>query len=168
MRQSVHVSEAQVSSASRRAVSHGDAVVVEQVRQPLLPGAAPGIPLKQRHEHAKTNRLSLCAVRLKPLTEPSGPRSAYRELLYDLLQQVGVGQQLAVERDVLQQRAQDPAQLRQLVLAQVGQLQRLQQHPQQAGDGGERRHAGSPYGLPGERDAERSGEAGHKGPIHFH
>lgn len=51
---SVHVSEARVSSASRRAVSHGDAVVVEQVRQPLLPGAASGKPLEPTQRDQST------------------------------------------------------------------------------------------------------------------
>lgn len=86
-------------------------------------------------------------------------RFTYRELLYDLLQQMGVGQQLAVKRDMLQQRAQDAAHLRQLVIAQVVQLHGLQEHPQQAGDGAQRRHASSPYRLPGERDTARWLEA---------
>lgn len=45
----VHVSQAQISTVSRRAMSHSDAVTVEQVCQPLLPSRPSRIPLKSTH-----------------------------------------------------------------------------------------------------------------------
>ena len=53
----------------------------------------------------------------------------YRELLDDVLQQGRVGQQVAAERRVLQHHGQDLAQLRQLLLTQVPDPQRLQDTP---------------------------------------
>lgn len=53
LRRSVHVSKAQVSTVSRGPVSHSEAVTVEQIGQPLLPGCSSGEPLKDTQTHAR-------------------------------------------------------------------------------------------------------------------
>lgn len=56
----------------------------------------------------------------------------YRELLYDVLQQGSVSQQLVVDGCVLQQHGQDLSELWQLLLAQISNTHQLQNHSQQA------------------------------------
>ena len=74
----------------------------------------------------------------------------YRELLDDVLQQGRVGQQVAAERRVLQHHGQDLAQLRQLLLTQVPDPQRLQDGTHQPRHVGQRGHTGAPYRLAAE------------------
>lgn len=72
----------------------------------------------------------------------------YREVLEDFLQHSGVGQQLAVERRVLQQHGEDLSELRQLLLVQIGNTQRLQDNPQQARNTAQCCHARTPNCFP--------------------
>lgn len=74
--------------------------------------------------------------------------SVYREVLNDLLEQSGVGQQLAVERRMLQQHRQDLSELGQFFLVHISNTHQLQDHSQQARNGAQRWHTSAPYCLP--------------------
>lgn len=54
----VQVSDAHTSTVCRRTMSHGDAVTVEQIRQPLLSGRSAGVPLKKNFKNAERKRLA--------------------------------------------------------------------------------------------------------------
>lgn len=124
-------------------MSHGDTVTVQQVCQPLLPGGAPRIPLK--HKHPENNdKLSFKVS----LSSRSIRTCVYREILYDLLQQSSVGQQLVVQRRVLQQHGEDLPELWQLLLIKTSNMHRLQNNPKQTRNAAERGHARAPNRLP--------------------
>lgn len=142
----VHVSKAQTSTVCRRAVRHGDAVAVQQICQPLLPGSTPRVSLKRtarlqsapKHPHSENVHLSstLCVL------------CFYREVQHDLLQQSGISQQLVVEWRVLQHHGEDLSELRKLLLVHVCAAHGLQNHSQQARDSAQRCNATTPNRLP--------------------
>lgn len=72
----------------------------------------------------------------------------YREVMYDFLEQSGIGQQLAMERRVLQQHREDLSELRQLFLVQIANAQQLQNYPQQARNAAQCCHTSTPNCFP--------------------
>ena len=153
---SVHVSQPQAPTVSGGGVSHGDAVTVQQVGQPLLPALPVRVPLEDNSTQVRHTATSAASHNHRSDTTTSSAISikfinyqfqlfvifvqnreqfnrrgvsegflVYRELLDDVLQQGGVGQQVAAERRMLQHHGQHQAQLRQLLLTEVPDPQNL-------------------------------------------